>query len=369
MSHIIRTIIISVFVVTILPAALFAQQKESVATFPKDFDQQMKIQAAVTEAEKTADTESAKADADILKQILTKADKKNLLNHQFGDEGRTPLVIAAQRSWTAATALLLAMGADPSIQDYKSHTPLFYAFQSRNSVTSQLLVHATKDKNSVIPTLIQTITPKYYTDDSWVGGPLDAIARNHANQRYFEHQLHVLKKLLKEGYDASQGLLVICNVPFGAFDFIVSSDPLQISGDYSTQIQVINLLLEAGANPNITDSTGKTPLFCGHRGLLLKYGADPNHQDLDGNTPLMLDVNNNLDLSLMETLLKGGANPNIANKEGKTALFYYVNQDEKWNLLLKYGANPLHADNTGKTAEELHQQWLVEQQKKHKKAR
>ena len=148
---------------------------------------------------------------------------------------------------------------------------------------------------------------------------------------------------------------MICEMPFGGVDFIVSSFPMEAQRDYSTQIQIVTSLLEAGADPNITDSYGRTPIFCGHRELLLKYGADPNHQDNDGNTPLMLDVNDNLSASLMEALLKNGADPNIANKDGKTALFYHADQT-KQNLLLKYGADPDHLDNNRQTYLEFFKQ-------------
>lgn len=58
-------------------------------------------------------------------------------------------------------------------------------------------------------------------------------------------------------------------------------------------IEGIRLLLEAGANPNIQDSAGQTPLhgastFSGEEPvkMLLGSGADPNIPNIEGKTPL-----------------------------------------------------------------------------------
>jgi ankyrin repeat protein len=57
----------------------------------------------------------------------------------------------------------------------------------------------------------------------------------------------------------------------------------------------VKLLLEHGANPNIQDENGDTPLhWTAQWGrldvvkLLLVYGADPTVKDKDGKTPLDL---------------------------------------------------------------------------------
>ena len=61
---------------------------------------------------------------------------------------------------------------------------------------------------------------------------------------------------------------------------------------------VIQLLIKRGANPNLADFRGCTPLrdaaICGNNDLiqlLLDGGADPNKEDEDGRTPLRLAQN------------------------------------------------------------------------------
>jgi cytohesin len=98
--------------------------------------------------------------------------------------------------------------------------------------------------------------------------------------------------------------------------------------------EVVEFLLEHGADPNIQDNNGGTPLHVaawnGHREvveLLLEHGANPNVQDDDGDTPLHLAAKNNY-REVVELLLEHGADPNIRNNEGDTPLDYGSNCEE-----------------------------------------
>ena len=61
-------------------------------------------------------------------------------------------------------------------------------------------------------------------------------------------------------------------------------------------IRTIQILLEAGADPNIADVTGATPVFHARDGktidLLVRYGADLNVKDTAGHTPLEFMMTN-----------------------------------------------------------------------------
>jgi len=98
---------------------------------------------------------------------------------------------------------------------------------------------------------------------------------------------------------------------------------------------LVSALLKAGADPNVKDFEGKTPL---HYAVitarkrfpntaiiiaLLKAGANPNLQDNNGNTPLHYTFAKNFYLEKFKVkntkvLLSNGANPNIKNKKGET---------------------------------------------------
>lgn len=89
---------------------------------------------------------------------------------------------------------------------------------------------------------------------------------------------------------------------------------------------MVQLLLDHGADPNMQDRSLQTPLFHASANdhldiaqLLLDHGADPNIRDRIGGTALMEASANNYH-SIVRLLLDHGADPNIRDKHGDTAL-------------------------------------------------
>ncbi len=124
-----------------------------------------------------------------------------------------------------------------------------------------------------------------------------------------------------------------------------------INGD----LELITLLLDAGADPNQQNERGYTALHyaaCNDRfeviDTLLARGADISAKDKDGSAPLVMAVSCNK-LASVEYLLKKGANINARASDGSTALVMSVamlidDHDSKRREivieLLKKGANP-----------------------------
>ena len=99
-----------------------------------------------------------------------------------------------------------------------------------------------------------------------------------------------------------------------------------------TKFEIVKLLLEKGADPNIQGDEGWTAvhvaaIFKFHKilELLLESGADSNIQTSEGETALHGAAYLNLSKSL-EILLKNGADVNIENQDGLTPLDYAITE-------------------------------------------
>jgi hypothetical protein len=150
--------------------------------------------------------------------------------------------------------------------------------------------------------------------------------------------------------------------------------------------EVAMLLLDHGADPNIRDQDGQTPLHsaCGDprvrvsgwritraptllvlseaRGnrdarlasRLLDRGADIEARDRDGYTPLLIAARNGT-TDVLQVLLSRGAAPNARDKRGRTALHWTaeLNRPQHLKLLLAHGADVSAEDGRGLTPLDL----------------
>ena len=113
-------------------------------------------------------------------------------------------------------------------------------------------------------------------------------------------------------------------------------------------IEVVKLLIDRGADPNMIDDNRDSALHdaarMGHNDiiqLLLDIGANPNISNRWGDKPLHNAARHG-NFSIVQLLLNIGADPNIKNDDGETPL-YEAFQNEHNNvehLLLENGARP-----------------------------
>jgi len=85
---------------------------------------------------------------------------------------------------------------------------------------------------------------------------------------------------------------------------------------------------------------------------LLDHGADPNGKGVSADTPALIRAVHTEKPAFVELLLERGADPNLTNAYGETALFHAARfeQVECARLLLAHGASRAHTDRLGRRA-------------------
>lgn len=149
----------------------------------------------------------------------------------------------------------------------------------------------------------------------------------------------IVEELLKNGADP--------NIPDGK-----GMTPLYVSvkKSYTDMLKISELLLKYGANPNeVLEVDGTTPLWRAAQignvfavSLLLKYGARSNISRLYGSTPLYISCQYGHENCVKSLLDIGRADPNIGRSTGTSPL-YVASQNGHLDIvqmLLKHGANP-----------------------------
>ena len=280
----------------------------------------------------------------------------------YRDSNRsTPLHLAVQHNADpAVTAALLDRGADIHLQNAKWATLLHLASDAHPDVVALLLerypdlntsemlrVAAISDNIAIARLLLERgADVNYRLNDHTIATPLHGAVYASDEMTRF---------LLEHSADPS------------ATDSL-GMTPLHHAADGSSNkpkdhTEIMAVLIEYGADVNAIDNaSGATPLHYAVYfkepdavELLLERGAEVNITDAYGDTPLLRAVSNS---GTMAVLLEGGAEVNVAGTNGYSPLHRVIVYDSRdvanaLTLLLQHGADIEAQDNVGQTP--LHQ--------------
>ncbi len=117
----------------------------------------------------------------------------------------------------------------------------------------------------------------------------------------------------------------------------------------------VRFLVQRGANPNIRNNKGVTPLqmattlgFVDGVEELIKGGAQVNVSDLTGETPLISAVHQR-NIPLITRLLKEGANPDHNDNSGRSARDYVALMTSNEQILREFEAADAEREEKGTT--------------------
>lgn len=147
--------------------------------------------------------------------------------------------------------------------------------------------------------------------------------------------------------------------------------PFQYAAGVNPCVDILRLLIKAGADVNHSDHIGRTSLMDAVRwntpevvSFLLEQGADANKQDYEGESALTLSATCDQWDKMIPLLLKGGADPNRRRKMFNQTAFSYLCRGVNAGiveLLIKAGADVKATDNEDNTV--LHWACMSQQSK------
>ena len=229
-----------------------------------------------------------------------------------GPDGQTPLMIVARTANVAAAKLLLDKGANPNLKEaQREQTALMWAAaSSQGPMMRELLAHGAEvDAKSAIDLMTPLVSGEPRAQPRPPGGMTAMLFAVR------EGCMDCVKALLQKGAK------IDLPDPEGV-------TPL-ISAVFNAHFDVAKYLIDQGANVKRWDWWGRTPLYLAVDYNTLPHGGRPDQPSLDETLPI----------DIVRILLEKGANPNIQLKLFPP--FRATGNDRGLDGMLTIGTTPL----------------------------
>ncbi|RYP60561.1 hypothetical protein DL769_008049 [Monosporascus sp. CRB-8-3] len=305
------------------------------------------------------------ADKELWDAILHKEAAKvaEIMQHRWSDnvmvekqDSLMALHLAASLGLCGIVQILLATGANPNCSDRFGITPLHYAADFGCANCLKILVEAGAKVDGV-PPKASLKPPIWYAAEK---GHVEAANTLLKLGAHFINQITTIKETLLH-IAVKSGSAPICESLLAAgADPNESFSTLLMAASRSPEI--LGCLRKAGADIDMRDTNGETLL---HKHVtsgdvpmvrfILSLGADPNLTDDSGRSPLhaaVADGGREIAPEMVKRLRKKGANMNAQNSLGQTALHIAVlwGRADVVHMLCQSGADLNIADETGTSA-------------------
>ena len=236
---------------------------------------------------------------------------------------------------------MIRAGSDVNAEDNNGDTPLFNHVQS---------IHTSdNDATDVVRTLVNAGADPHVRDSS------GRTLLNYAV--IFDRPLRYIRVLIEIGVDV--------NAEDNNGDTPLFNHVQSIHTSDNDATDVVRTLVNAGADPHVRDSSGRTLLNYAvifdrplrYIRVLIEIGVDVNAEDNNGDTPLFnhvqsIHTSDNDATDVVRTLVNAGADPHVRDSSGRTLLNYAVIFDRPLRyirVLIEIGVDVNAEDNNGDT--------------------